>query len=210
MDIKFIEQSFLRQFPNGLEDETFKMLGKKHQSSNRILMMFKDSITLKNLTSRNESIREETMKSIIKAVTQSTLISTFEKVAFKNYIKDTRIHQPFMETLAALLNDCNEETMSAFVHVCSIKKNETNANIAKWPIITFFLAYSDPYNEVFIKPTTIKQVAKIMNVDIEYQALPNFNTYERARNMILDFKKQSSLVHDENNIMVQAIIYSSI
>lgn len=210
MDIKFIEQSFLRQFPNGLQDDEFKMLGKKHQSSDRIIKMFKESITIKNLTTRNESIQEETMKSIIKAISQSTLISTFEKVAFKNYIKDTKIHKPFMEALANMLHDCNEDTMNAFVHVCSLKKNETNANIAKWPIVTFFLAYFDPQNEIFIKPTTIKQVAYIMNVDIEYQALPNFNTYKKARNMILDFKQQSSLVHDENNIMVQAIMYTSI
>lgn len=210
MDIKFIEQSFLRQFPNGLQDDEFKMLGKKHQSSDRIIKMFKESITIKNLTTRNESIQEETMKSIIKAISQSTLISTFEKVAFKNYIKDTKIHKPFMEALANMLHDCNEDTMNAFVHVCSLKKNETNANIAKWPIVTFFLAYFDPQNEIFIKPTTIKQVAYIMNVDIEYQALPNFNTYKKARKMILDFKQQSSLVHDENNIMVQAIMYTSI
>ncbi len=210
MNIQQIDQLFLRRYPNGVNDDAFVSIGRKHQSSDRILATFQEQLTINRLISTNRAIQEETIKAIIKVVSQSTLLSTFDKIAFKNYMKDQKIYGLFLHALAEMLNDFNEETLDAFVKVCSLKKQESNANIAKWPIVSFFLTYHDPYEHIFIKPTTIKQLSKVLDYDIQYHALPNYQTYKLAREMVFDFKNQSSLTKGLNNIMVQAILYSSI
>ena len=97
-----------------------------------------------------------------------------------------------------------------FVEVLQLCRNDGNANPAKWPVVTCFLAYSQPDVHVCVKPTTIKKVASRLGVDIAYRPLPNFDTYSRVQAMVRDFRQHSVLAREQNNIIAQAIMYCTV
>ncbi|MDH6603602.1 hypothetical protein OKW23_000742 [Bacilli bacterium PM5-9] len=207
---QFIDDLFLLKYPNGLNDQAFIDLSKKHKSSYKILEIVKNEIDLESFVLEDTYHINKNISLIIKIVTRSSMISVFEKVAFKHYLEDSKIHSIFLNALYHMLKDFNEDTMNEFVYVLNMRKVEINRKVATWPLITFFLIYFDEYNEVFIKPTTIKRLAKLLECDIKYESMPNYMTYQNVKKMVLEYKKQSKLVKNENNLNVQAIMYCAL
>ena len=207
---RYIDDLFLLRFPNGLDDEEFLELGKKHKSSSKILEMVKNEIDLESFQLEDNYHVSKNIGLIIKMVTKSTMVSVFEKVAFKNYLADPLVHVSFLQSLYAMLKNLNEDTMAEFVGVLNYRRLDSSKKVATWPIVTFFLIYFDEYNEVYIKPTTIRRLAKLLEFDIKYESTPNYMTYQRVKEMVMAFKKQSILVKNENNINVQAIMYCAL
>ncbi|MGL4382375.1 MAG: hypothetical protein ACRCTA_01510 [Bacilli bacterium] len=209
MHLLYIDDLFLNFFPNGLNDASFTELGKKYRSSNKVLSLIKE-YTLTDLLLSDSYHLNNNIAFITKIVTLVPMVSTFEKIAFKNYINHSDVQVEFCLKLYALITNNNQANFEAFIdHLC-LKKNERNCNAAKWPIITFFLAYFNEDREVFIKPTTTKKLANVLGYDIKYQAYPNYQTYTLVKEMILDYKKQSHLVAHESNIIVQAVIFCAL
>lgn len=206
MNATMIDKMFLQIFPLGLNDDHFTQLAKKHKSSDKILEMVKQ-IDLKQFDSDSPTVIRQNIATITKLVTKSTMISTFEKLAFKNYMQNASYHALFLKSLKELIMHNNEDQFNDFVDVLSLQKNEYNANIAKWPIISFFLLYFNPNQEVLVKPTTIKKLAHFLNYEIDYKPLPNFHTYALIRDMVMAYKRQSKICAEQNNITVQAIMY---
>lgn len=208
-NLYIIDDLFLNFFPEGLEDEEFINLSKKHKVNNKIFKTIED-IDIEDFLEEYPPTVKKNIQLITKLVTSCSMVSVFEKMAFKNYIADKRLHETFLQSLYELLNNCNEDTFMEFARVLGLRKHEKNCNIAKWPIITFFLMFFNPDQEVFIKPTTIKKVAKLLEYDIKYEATLNYQTYSLVRDMVTDYKKSSSLCKNENNINVQAIMYCAL
>ncbi len=88
----------------------------------------------------------------------------------------------------------------------SIYLEDIGAN--KWPVITLFGSHYNEYEDVFIKPTTIKGIAKILEIDIDYKSKPNIITYNKVKDMIFEYKKNSKISKDLSNILTQAILYN--
>lgn len=209
MNENLIDRMFLNRFEGGLEDAAFLEMKKRHKSSDKILLMA-SSLVYDDFISSNAILRAHQLDILIKMVKASTMISTFEKLAFQNYMSNPNMHAVFLASLRELLVTNNADNFNDFVDVLLMQKHEYNANIAKWPIITFFLVYCKPYDEVMVKPVTIKMIAHFLNVDISYKPLPNFDTYQKIRQMVMQYKAQSDICQDETNIVVQAIMYSTI
>lgn len=209
MNEKMIDQMFLNRFAGGIEDIEFLEMAKKHRSSDKILELAK-SLELDDFISASSLKRQAQIDILLQMVQRSTMISTFEKMAFKNYMSNREMHSIFLSSLRSLLLDNSVHTFNDFVDVLLMQKHAYNANIAKWPIITFLLLYNSPYEEVFVKPTTIKKVAAFLQVDIAYTSLPNFETYRLIRSMVMNYKSSSQLCDHQTNITVQAIMYCAI
>lgn len=208
-NLQTIDDLFLTFFPGGFNDENFIELSKKHKANDRIFKII-DDFDIENLLEEYPPTVLKNIQIITKMVTSCSMISVFEKVAFKNYIADKRIHETFLKALYNMLKNLNEDTFIEFAYVLGMKKHEENCNIAKWPIITFFLLFFNPSEEVFIKPTTIKKVARLLDYDIKYEATLNYQTYSLVKQMINDYKMVSKICKDQNNINVQAVMYCSL
>jgi len=206
----YIDDLFLLRFPGGLDDEEFNELGKKHRSSDKILDTIKNDVDLNSFILEDDYHINKNIETITKLVTKSSMISVFEKVTFKKYIADKKIQATFLKALYEMLTNLNENTMSEFVGVLNLKNAELNKRVATWPLVTFFLVYFNDNNEIFIKPSTIKKLGKLLEYDIKYESIPNYMTYTNIKKMIMDYKKQSILVKNESNLMVQAIMYCAL
>ncbi len=203
-----IELAFLEQFPNGLQDENWILLGKKHNMKT-IHQIYENEFSAKNM---KKLIKDKKYKKICELATEivqkATIISVFEKIAFKNYIANEPIHEPFAKFLYDLLYNFSEENFDNMVNILEAYKGQKNANPCKWPVITAFIALRYPNEHVFVKPTTVKANAKILKMDIEYKSKPNFNTYTKVKDMVINFRESSTICKSENLMIVQAILFS--
>lgn len=206
-----IDHDFLLRFPGGLSDPAWLELGKKHRSVTTVIALCQQELTQPKLeqaiTQRRYADITETCRQIIG---RCTTVSTFEKMAFRNYLGFGDVHPAFVQALHDVLYRFGPESFEHFVDALSLCRHDKNANAAKWPIVTCFLAYSDPQQHVCIKPTTIKTLAGKLGIDIAYQARPNYTTYQRVQEMVQQFRQHSRLAADQNNIIAQAVMYCTV
>lgn len=206
-----IEQDFLLRFPQGLDDEAWLALGKKHRSVAKVIALAQEGLQAEvmqaAIASGNIAAVIETCRQM---VAKCTTVSTFERIAFRNYLSYSDVHIPFVLALHDVLHRFDAASFTAFVETLQLCRHDGNANAAKWPLLTCFLAYSDPQRHVCIKPTTVRKLAARLEVDIAYQAQPNYETYRRVQDMVAAFKAQSQLAAGQNNIITQAIMYCTV
>lgn len=206
-----IDADFLARFPDGLQDEAWLALGRKHRSIDGVIRLCSEALAEPLLRAAIDSDNTAAViDSCRQIVSRCTTVSTFEKMAFRNYLAFSDVHRPFVAALHALLYRFDETSFADFVEVLQLCRNDGNANPAKWPLVTCFLAYSDPQRHVCIKPTTIKKLAARLGLDIGYRPLPNFDTYRRVQQMVLDFRRHSRLAAQQNNIIAQAVMYCTV
>ncbi|MEG0283164.1 MAG: hypothetical protein RR543_00200 [Erysipelotrichales bacterium] len=206
-NIYLIDEMFLKLYPDGLQDISFIEASKRHKVNNRILKKV-EAFDIERLMEQYPPTVADNIQFITKLLTSCSMVSVFEKVAFKNYIADKKLQEDFLTSLYEMLNELNEDSFNNFVRVLSLKKADSKTNVAKWPIITFFLSFFNPKAEVFIKPTTMKKVAQLLEYDIKYSPTLNYQTYTLARDMVMQYKQISKICQDEINMYVQAIMYT--
>lgn len=205
--IIFAETHFLDRFPGGVEDTQWQALLKKHDKP-RLYEAYDTFLSQENLKLVIEGgLYYDIIEKILKWVKQSTTVSVFEKIAFQNYLEHDEIHPQFLLCLYDFLYHFDEESFQTFVEVLSVFKTEKNAFPAKWPLITFIKAYQLPFEFSFVKPSTTKKVAKLLEWDIAYSSVPNFDTYMRIVEMVKQFKSQSVVCRDLNLMRVQGILF---
>lgn len=206
-----IDHDFLLRFPGGLQDPAWLALGKKHRGSLQVINICSQALTQQAL---EDALAQRQYATITEACRQiigrCTTVSTFEKMAFRNYLAFSDVHESFVRALHAVLYRFDAGSFADFVEVLALCRNDKNANAAKWPVVTAFLAYSHPQEHVCIKPTTVKKLAARLGVDIAYQAWPNYQTYQRVQAMVQQFRRQSHLATGQNNIITQAIMYCAV
>lgn len=206
-----IEQDFLLRFPGGLEDPHWLELGKKHRSIAQVIQLCQQQLSVDQLAAAME--RRE-LAAVSEACRQligrCTTVSTFEKMAFRNYLGFSDVHLPLTQALHALYADFGPDSFASFVDTLALCRHDGNADAAKWPVVTAFLAYRDPERHVCIKPTTIKKVAARLGVDIGYRPRPDYDCYRRVQDMVATFRQRSPLAAGQNNIIAQAIMYCTV
>lgn len=208
--VLFVESRFYEQYPAGTSDETWIELGKKHNKA-RLYEPFRTYLAENNLKLSIESgMLHQLAIDIVKLVKQSTTISVFEKIAFQNFMSYEAIHPRFFLALYDFLYNFDEESFREFVDVLSVFKMEKNAFPAKWPLISFFKAYQSPTAFSFVKPTTTKKVAALLDWEIDYQSQPNYHTYMNIVQMVKQFQAQSSLCSKLDLMRVQGIMFVAV
>lgn len=202
--------AFLKRFPNGLEDEEFVGIGRKHKADN-LIKAVNEELSKKNL---DNLINKKDYKTIceiaLKLLRRASVLSVFEKVAFSNFIAHEEIQEDFAKALYNFMYDFNEQNFERFTLILARYRSEKNCNCAKWTVVSFFVAYLDPERFVFIKPTTTKAIANALEVDIEYQSYPIYTVYEKVYNMIYEYREQSDICKGQNIMLTEAILYCAI
>ncbi|MBI9097004.1 MAG: hypothetical protein JEY91_00935, partial [Spirochaetaceae bacterium] len=63
--------------------------------------------------------------------------------------------------------------------------------LAKWTLMTIIPLYFNPLFEVYVKPTTTKNVIAYFEIDdLSYNAKPTFDFYKKYRDIINEMKNQ--------------------
>lgn len=188
--LKKLESIFLLRYPQGFEDPELMAISKKHKVEE-----LKEFVH-HNFAKEKFEDPDAISAAFTKLISKSSLVSTFEKVKYKN------VSQLFssedIETLAnALWELLYGEQRKGFNQLVLLL---AEYDIAKWPILTVLGVYFNGDYEVLVKPTTVKSVLNYLEVtEFKYTTKPNFDFYSQYRALINDLKSHTSKTLDVDN-----------
>ncbi len=187
--LKQAAENFLKKYPGGFEHPIMVELGKKHKKD-KLTNLAKDCFAKKNFKDSSEIVR-----SMVKVVSQSTMVSLFEKPKFRDMVnllsKDEQ--DIFAKGLKFLLYSNEKQGFEILVEELAKRK------MAKWTLMTVFQYYFRPDTEVFIKPTTTKLILTNLELDLVYKPTPTWDFYESYRDAVNYMKKKVSKLLSPSN-----------
>lgn len=188
--LKQAEMNFLQRYPEGFNHPEMLEISKKHKLE-KISSMAQERFSIDKFSNSQNII-----ESMIKLVNSSSMVSLFEKPKFRDFVNrlDTDRKNLIAYGVKELLHG-NEE--SGFDILVDMLKED---KLAKWTLLTVIPAYYSPQNEIFVKPTTTKNVIKYFELeDLIYKPLPTYNFYKQYRDEIINMKKNVSKLLSPNN-----------
>ncbi|MDB4260784.1 hypothetical protein OAD32_03940 [Porticoccaceae bacterium] len=180
--LKQAEAGFLSRYPGGFADPEMVKIGKRHPMA-KMTAMVHDCFSAR--ARKNIGQYAEDMA---KVVGRSSMVSMFEKPKFRDFVKRLAPgEQSFLvQAMHDLLHTDNQQ--GGFEALVELLKTE---KLAKWSLISIIPAYYAPTTEVFVKPTTAKNI--IQHFDIEglvYKPTPSWEFYTAYRDLINHAKTQ--------------------
>ncbi|ATP29903.1 hypothetical protein CR207_16820 [Chromobacterium violaceum] len=206
-----IDADFLARFPGGFQDPDWQTLARRHKSYAKAEALCQRELTRGKLDAALESGKlTDATQACRQIISLATTVSTFEKIAFRNYMDNRDLNLPFVQALRDALHDFGPASFETYVDTLAMARMDPKANAAKWPIVSCFLACFDPQRHVCIKPTTVKKVAARLGVDIHYRSRPNYECYLAVQRMVLDFRSRSAVAANVDNTLAQAVMYCAV
>ena len=174
--LKQAEANFLSRYPGGFADPEMVKIGKRHPME-KMTTMAHDCFTAR--ARKNIGQYAEDMAKI---VGRSSMVSMFEKPKFRDFVNRLAPgEQSFMvQAMHDLLHTDNQQ--GGFEALVELLKTE---KLAKWSLISIIPAYHAPTTEVFVKPTTAKNIIRHFEVDgLVYKPTPSWEFYTAYRDLI--------------------------
>ncbi|WP_026068551.1 MULTISPECIES: hypothetical protein [Halomonas] len=188
--LKEAESEFLSMFPDGFENPALVQEGKKHHTSRRTKQarefFSKEAFAFPHAVADN----------MVKVITQSSLVSRFEKPRLKRLVDGmtSEDRESYALALRDMLHGDQEQGFNTMVELLKRER------MAKWPLITVIPYYYAPADEVFVKPTTVKGILNYYEIeDIEYDPLPTYEFYRSFRERIIRMKGKVDSALGDNN-----------
>lgn len=179
--LKEAEERFFMRYPGGFHHPEMLQIVKKHKVE-KMKKLAQDSFSLDQFKSA-----EKIVESMYKVVSQSSLISIFEKPKFRDVVKSISDNEK--EHLAHGLKEfLHGDQAFGFRLITGLLQEY---KLAKWPLVTVCSVYYRPNVEVFIKPTTVKGVIKYFELEgLKYNPTPTFEFYQAYREQIMQMKQE--------------------
>lgn len=178
--LKEAEERFLIRYPGGFANQEILQIAKKH----KIEKMKK--LALDCFSPEQFASAETIVESMQKVISQSSLISIFEKPKFRDVIKSLNANEK--EHLAHGLKEfLHGDQAFGFRLITGLLQEY---KLAKWPLVTVCSVYYHPDKEIFIKPTTTKGIiAHFELTGLKYNPTPTFEFYQAYREQLLQMKQ---------------------
>lgn len=169
------ESLFLLRFPGGFEGEELGRVARRHN----VAQLVEAAATL--LAPERFRRRGQVLEDIVKIVSRSSMVSRFEKPRFRDYVNGLARgdRASLAEGFQHLLHGDQERGFGTVVDVLA------DGKLAKWSLVTVCLFYCHPQREVFVKPTTTRNVLRQFEVDgLVYRPYPTWAFYAGYRELI--------------------------
>jgi hypothetical protein len=180
--LKQAEAGFLSRYPCVFADPEMVKIGKRHPME-KMTAMVHDCFSAR--ARKNIGQYAEDMA---KVVGRSSMVSMFEKPKFRDFVKRLAPgEQSFLvQAMHDLLHSDNQQ--GGFDALVELLKTE---KLAKWSLISIIPAYYAPTTEVFVKPTTAKNIIQHFDVEgLVYKPTPSWEFYTAYRDLINHAKTQ--------------------
>lgn len=173
------ENFFLRRYPKGFESEEMFDIKKKHKFGK--VVDFAQSI----LSKQELKHVKNSISNITKFISKASMVSVFEKMRFRDFVREIDDITQFelIDSIYELIHGNEEKGFDNLVNILR------TYNLAKWPLVSAYLAYYRPNNDVFVKPTTVKRIIKYLELDnVVYNSKPTYEFYNEYRKTINSIK----------------------
>ena len=179
--LKQAEAEFLARYPGGFNHPDMVTIGKKHNVG-KMTEQAKELLNKKAFQKTGP-----VLDSLIKIVSRSSMVSMFEKPKFRDYVNglDRDEREALAMGFQLLLHGKQQRGFEIVIDILARGK------LAKWSLITICPNYMKPLDEVFVKPTTEKNVIKYLELEnLDYKPRPSWAFYEEFRRQILAMKEK--------------------
>lgn len=176
-----LQGTFLIQYPQGFSDPKMQDIAKKHPIAKMT------DFAHENFSASAAGNVHLCAQNMQKIISRSSMISMFEKPKFKSLINVLNEYDKayLVDSLLEYLHGNQQRGFEGMMQVLAMEK------LAKWSLLTIIPAYFAPQDEVFIKPTTVKNILKHFEVtEITYKPTPSWAFYQRYRELINEAKSQ--------------------
>ena len=188
--LKKLEGDFLIEYPQGFDDPRMQAIAKKHP----ILKMTDFAHEhFSQSAAGNVHVCTQNMQKII---SRSSMVSMFEKPKFKALINTLNEYDKayLVDSLLEYLHGNQQRGFEGVMQILAMEK------LAKWSLLTIIPAYYHPNSEVFVKPTTAKNILKYFGTtEITYKPTPSWEFYQRYRELINQAKEHVPASLSPNN-----------
>jgi hypothetical protein len=179
--LKEAEERFIKRYPGGFANPLLLEIAKKHKIE-KMKKMAQDSFAVDQFEDAGKIV-----DSMMKIVSQSSLVSIFEKPKFRDSVQAMSVDEK--EHLSHGLKEFLHGDQSVGFGLMTGLLHEYK--IAKWPLLTIYPIYFRPGTEVFIKPTTTKGIIEYFELTgLKYNARPTFEFYQAYREQIMLMKQE--------------------
>lgn len=179
--LKEAEKNFMTRFPGGFLHPEMLALIKKHKVE-KMKKMAQDNFAVGQFDNAHNIV-----EAMGKIVSQSSLISLFEKPKFRDFVKG--LSDGEKEHLAHGLKEFLHGDQAFGFGLMTGLLSEYK--LAKWPLITIYPIYYRPDTEAFIKPTTVKGIIEYFELTgLKYNSAPTYEFYASFREQILLMKQE--------------------
>ncbi len=184
------ESLFLHRYPGGFAHEDMVKIGKKHNVDKAVEVA-------KSTLGRSKFTNTATvLDDIVKIVSRSSMVSMFEKPKFRDFVNGLgREDRAFLASgFKRLLHGKQENGFNDVLDVLREGK------LAKWSLISICGLYYWPQREVFVKPTTTKNVIRQFEIEhLVYNPKPTWDFYTGYREVIDTMKAKVDPSLSPNN-----------
>jgi len=173
------EALFMQKYPGGFEHEEMQKIGKKHNVP-KLVEFAQSALAKKHFTQQGQVLDD-----IVKTITRSSMVSMFEKPKFRDHVNGlNREDRAFLaQGFKRLLHGKQEQGFNDVIDVL------VEGKLAKWSLISAIPMYYRPQRDVFVKPTTTKNVIRQFELDhLVYRPLPSWEFYRDYRAAIEEMK----------------------
>lgn len=184
------ESLFLQKYPGGFAHEDMQKIGKRH-NVDRLVEVAQTALAKQKFSNQGQVLED-----IVKIVSRSSMVSMFEKPKFRDYVNGMNRHDRghLAQGFKRLLHGNQEQGFNDIVDIL------IEGKLAKWSLLTICLLYFRPQEEVFVKPTTTKNVIRQFELDgLLYRPLPSWEFYRDYRAAIEEMKACVSPALAPNN-----------
>lgn len=179
--LKALEHDFLARYPEGFASPEMREVVKRHKPDK----MYR--LAQESFEDHKFDNPEFIIEKMIEIVRKSSMVSLFEKPKFRDYVKSLEYDEKeaLTDALREFLHGNEEAGFEIMVEILGRVK------LAKWTLVTVYGTYYRPQDEIFVKPTTTKNIINFLELDdLVYKPRPSYDFYKRYRQYINEMKKQ--------------------
>jgi hypothetical protein len=177
--LKCLESDFLMRYPGGFDDPDMLAITKKHNFDKMVALT--QSVFDKVACSKIHV----TADNMVKVISRSSMISMFEKPKFRDFVRNLNEYDKAF-LVEALINMLHGKQQFGFEAMVDLLRTE---KLAKWSLVSIIPAYYAPQKQVFVKPTTAKNILKFFQVDDPiYKPAPTWDFYKKYRQLMIEGK----------------------
>lgn len=183
---------FLERFPGGFAGEAF--LSEERNYKWAAHLAFTQELGGKKLPKLLSAGKvEDVVHHALHAEQGTNLLSVFEKARLAQALRaETQYAERVFQALADVLaHEVPEErSFARYLDLLQAVPAKTQGRREiTWPIATILPYLASPERHLFLKPVATQAAAERLGIDLQYQAAPNWNTYQRALTLAAELQE---------------------
>jgi hypothetical protein len=136
------------------------------------------------------------------------MIFSFEKMALRDAVRTPQGAQAFAEGLFDFLHGGKtlERQFTDWIEVvAALPRRQTR--VLTWPLVTVFGFISQPRRHLFVKPTVIREAARVYGFDLQYESRPSWKVYSQMLALAAKVRRDQRQLRPRDMIDIQSFLW---